>query len=341
MGGLGSNLSPKKKDEGPQKVVKPLKWYKPKKDAKYGKNIAIVGQPMAGKTLLSLSFGFFNSKYKKHIREAGFHKVIEVMDAGILPEIEKIVVLESENNLRKALNDGVEKALFTPFINEGIIDIIPITVPRKSIIVRNNKLVDITKELLEEKKNQYKDTVKQIVDEEDEGTLFIIDSATKYKKLLDDRLGTIIDTIQGRKHTSLEGLDKYTQVFYSHRNTEWENLMEYKRGFKGWNIDTYKESKTPGWVLEKDPTADPLNTKWVNGTEHFLDMIYRITALSNGDREISIMGGKGRYLPEDPKDWKPFKLPLKSRLGAMPLIDLMCKKLLMGEVKDEGQFWNA
>lgn len=338
MPGLGSNIQRKNTSSEPKKVVRALNWQKPCLDAKYGKNIGILGQPMHGKTNLALQLGFFNSKYKKYMKEAGYVGCLELLNKGVVAEVEKIIVLESENNLMKSLNDGVEKVLYRPFIDEGILDIIPIVIPRKKVTIKNGKLVDITADLLREIKEQYVETVKQIVDDEGEGTLFIIDSATKYKKLLDDRLGTIIDKVQGRSSASLEGLEKYTQVFYSYRNTEWEDLMEYKRGFKGWNIDTFKETPTPQQYI--DVGADPISTKWVNGTEFFLDVVYRVTALANGSRKVEIVEGASRYLPSDPKEWKPWFLPKMSRMGGLSLIEKMSEKLLMGEQDPyNDKFW--
>jgi len=325
---------PKKEDSGVQTLTKKLKWVKPDVNAKYGKNIGLVGQPMAGKTLTSLLFGFFNSEFKSYMSK--YPKVIELLNSGVLPEIERIVVLESENNLRKALNDGVEKALFKPIIDK--IDIIPIVVPRKEMVVKSGKVVSIKREQLEELREQYVETVKEVVDMKDENMLFIKDSKTKFKKLLDDKLGLIIDTVQNRSHSSFEGLDKYTQAFYAHRNAEWENLAEYERGFAGWSIDTFKESVTPGWVLDTNPGAEPLSTKWVTGTPHFLDVVYRITARPNGTRKCEIVEGNSRYLPTDPKQWA-FDIPLASRMGAMPLIERLCEKLLLGESEDDEQFW--
>ena len=72
--------------------VQTLKWHKPTLDERYGKNISLLGQPMAGKTFLALLLGYFNSQYKTSIKEAGYDRIIEVMNSGLLPEIEKIVV---------------------------------------------------------------------------------------------------------------------------------------------------------------------------------------------------------------------------------------------------------
>ena len=276
MPGLGSNISQKVLSKAaqsePSTKIRALEWERKKIDpnAIYGKNIGILGLPMAGKTNLLLQHGFFNSKFIPKIRDAGYHDVVELLKSGILAEIEKIVIIESENNLMKAFNDGIEKALYRPI--RDMIDVIPITIPRKSVILKKGKLINVNREVLEQVKEKYKETIKALVDDEPETTLIGVDSGTKYKKLLDDKIGNFVDVIERRPNASLEGLDKYTMIAYAHRNTEWEEVMEYVRGFRGWNIDTFKESKTPAFVLKQDPTKEPLSTKWVKGTEHFLDI---------------------------------------------------------------------
>jgi len=317
-----------------QSVSRKLKWARPDPKAKYGKNIGMVGQAMSGKTLTALLFAFFNSEFKGYMTK--YPAVVELLSSGILPEIERVVILESENNLRKALNDGIEKALFKPILDR--IEIISIQIPRKEISIKNGRVVSEKREQLDEIKMQYVETVKEVVDMKDENMLFIKDSKTKFKKLLDDKLGLIVDTVQKRPNASFEGLDKYTQAFYAHRNAEWENLMEYERGFAGWSIDTFKESKTPQWVMDKDPTAQSVSTKWVTGTPHFLDVVFRIFARPNGTRVCNIVEGNSRYLPTNPKEWK-FDIPMASRMGAMPLINCLCEKILLGEIAEDEIFW--
>lgn len=340
-GGLGSNISQRVLSKGskiePLTKIRELEWIAEKIDpnARYGKNIAILGQAHAGKTNLALLHAYFNSKYIPKMKEKGYHDVVELLKSGILAEIEEIVVVESENNLKKAMNDGVEKALYRPLL--PILDIIPVKIPRKEVVIRGGKLVNINKEKIQQAIDKYKEVVMGLVDDKDESCLLIIDSATKFKKLLDDKLGNVIEIAEKRAQSTVEGLDKYTQIFYAFRNTEWEKVMEYKRGFKGWNVDTFKESKTPQQYV--DLGAAELSTKWVGGTPHFLDIVWRITRQADESRLIEIADGKSRYMPTSADMLKPFKLPLKSRMAAMSLISRMTEKLMLGESQDDEQFW--
>jgi len=317
------------KDAEPKHRVQRLKWQKPDYTIKYGKNIALVGEPMVGKTILGLLFGYFNREYINDIRDAGYDKVVELLKADILPEIRKIVVLEPENKLIAAMNDGVEKLLLKPFKDNDTIDIIPIPITRKEQKFKNDKVITARREHIEEMKDQFDMEVGYIVDEVDEHTLFMIDSMTDYKKLLDDRFGLLFEVINKKNIASLEGVDTYRQAHYASRNTWWENLMKRKRGFRGWNIDTYKESETPERFLKAG--EDPVKTKWVGGTEHNLDMVYRIIKITDTNRRIKILNG--RYLPAEPEQHE-FAYPLLSKMGAMPLIEAMAEKLLLGETAE-------
>jgi hypothetical protein len=175
--------SSEEEEDKPLQLVRELVWQTPNFEIKYGKNIAIVGQPMVGKTNLALLIGFFNSTYKNQIRESGYSDVVEVMEAGLLPEIEQILVLESENNLLKALNSGVEKALFKPLINKGMIHVAPIIIPRKEVrLTEDNKVVSVRRDLIEQLKQQFDDAVHDVISDFGEETLFIIDSMSAYKK---------------------------------------------------------------------------------------------------------------------------------------------------------------
>jgi hypothetical protein len=182
------------------------------------------------------------------------------------------------------------------------------------------------RETIEALKEQFDDTVKAMVEDEDEHTLFIIDSMSSYKKLLDDKFGLMYEVISKRDSATMDGIDTYKQAYYASRNTWWENLMQSKRGFKGWNVDTYKESEIPEhW---RKPGEDDFRIKWISGTEHNLDMVYRIEKIADGTRNIHIYNG--RYEPTDPL-MHEFSYPLNSKMGAMPLINSMAEKLLMGE----------
>ncbi len=313
-------------EDGPISVKRSLTWQVPSYEVQYGKNLAIVGQPMVGKTMLALLFGYYNSEYKKEIIDAGYPAVVEVMEADILPEIRKIMVLETENNLLKALNSGVEKALLKPFVQRRMIQIAPILISRKEAKIVNGKLVSIRREMIEEQKEEFDEAVKAIVADEDEHTLFIIDSMSAYKKLLDDKFGLMYEVISKRDSATMDGIDTYKQAYYASRNTWWENLMQAKRGFKGWNIDTYKESEIPEhW---RKPGEDDFRIKWIGGTEHNLDMVYRVEKLPSGDRDIHILNG--RYEPSTLEE-RTFPYLLDSRMGAMPVINSMAEKLLLGE----------
>jgi len=206
----------------PLEQVRKLSWQVPDFSIPYGKNLAIVGQPMVGKTILALLMGYYNSEYKQDILDAGYPAVVEVMDADLLPEIRKIMVLETENNLLKSINSGIEKLLLKPFVERRMIQIAPILIPRKEVRLSDGKIVSLMREKIEALKEEFDYAVKSIVEDEDEHTLFVIDSMSAYKKLLDDKFGLMYEIISKRDNARMDGIDTYKQAYYASRNTWWE-----------------------------------------------------------------------------------------------------------------------
>jgi len=135
----------------------------------------------------------------------------------------------------------------------------------------------------------------------------------------------LYEVLSKRDNAFVEGLDTYRQSYYASRNSWWENIMQKLRGYKGWNIVTFKETVTPEYYLK--PGEDPIKTNWVKGTDFYLDMVYRVSKLSETVRNVEILDG--RYVPLQEDDLS-FQIPYDNPMGAMPLIDSMCEKLLLG-----------
>lgn len=310
-----------------EKKRRPLKWYKPDITKPHGKNIGFVGATKAGKTMLLCLLGYFREEFRDDILAAGYDRVVKVMDKKILPTIHEIVVLETENNLIKGITDGMEYKLLKPLIDLDVFKIIPVEFERKDNVVKKGRVVAIRKEEIEEVRLDFDTTVRYYVDTADEHTLLGVDGMSGYKKILDDKLGLLFEVVANKKNSILEGsgVDTYRQAFYASRNSWWENIMQKLRGYKGWNITTFKETITPEYYLK--PGEDPIKTGWCKGTDFYLDMVYRVTKHTETVRSIEIL--EGRYVPSDVEELS-FPFPYDDPMGAMPLIDSMCEKLLLG-----------
>lgn len=313
------------KDESPIQKVRPLKWHKPELNKPHGKNIALCGQTKAGKTLLMCLLGYFREEFRDDILAAGYDRVVKVMDKKILPTIKEIVVLETENNLLKGITDGVELELLKPLIDLDVFKIIPVKFERKEIAIDGDSVVTLRKDKIELLKQEYDATVRYYVEHANDHTLLGIDGLSGYKKILEDKFGILYETLSNRPNPIVEGMDTYRQSYYASRNSWWENIMQSLRGYPGWNIITFKEKITPPQWLQ--PGQDPINTVWVGGTDFYLDMVYRVTRMTEKDRSIEILDG--RYVPENEEEHL-FNFPYMDKMGAMPLIDSMCEKLLLG-----------
>lgn len=324
--GFSSKSAVKAPSEEPIQKIRPLKWHKPDPSIAYGKNIALTGKSKSGKTFLLCLLGFFREEFRDDIIDAGYDRVVEAMDKKILPTIHKIKVIESENNLLKALNAGAERKVLQPLIDLDTFEIAPIVFERKETsLTDQNKIISLRKKEIEECKQEFDLTVREIVKENGNHVLFAIDSMTGYKKILDDKLALLYEVVQKRPNAMMEGADTYRQAFYAARNSWWENIMQLLRGYKGWQVTTFKGDDTPEQYQK--PGQDIYRIKWVNGTEYFLDMVYKVIKHTETFRQVELLNG--RYVPDDPDDLM-IEYPMNDPMGAMPLIDSMCEKLLLG-----------
>jgi len=309
----------------PEQKVRPLKWYKPDITKPHGKNLGFLGATKAGKTMLLCLLGYFREEFRDDILAAGYDRVVKVMDKKILPEIKEIIVLETENNLLKGITDGMEYKLLKPLLDLDAFKIIPVEFERKEVALKNGKVETLRKEEIELVKAEFDFTIRNYVDNGSEHTLLAVDGMSGYKKILEDKFGMLYEVLSKRDNAFVEGLDTYRQSYYASRNSWWENIMQKLRGYKGWNIVTFKETVTPEYYLK--PGEDPIKTNWVKGTDFYLDMVYRVSKLSETVRNVEILDG--RYVPLQEDDLS-FQIPYDNPMGAMPLIDSMCEKLLLG-----------
>lgn len=324
--GFSSKSDLKSETQGkPEQKIRPLKWFKPDINKPHGKNIGLLGATKAGKTMLLCLLGYFREEFRDDMLAAGYDRVVKVMDKKILPEIKEIIVLETENNLLKGITSGMEYKLLKPLLDLDVFKIIPVEFERKEVGLKNGKVETLRKEEIELVKAEFDYTIRNYVDNGDEHTLLAVDGMSGYKKILEDKFGMLYEVLSKRENAFVEGLDTYRQSYYASRNSWWENIMQKLRGYKGWNIVTFKETITPEYYLKAG--EDPIKTNWVKGTDFYLDMVYRVTKLSETVRNIEILDG--RYVPSNPDDLA-FQFPYDDKMGAMPLIDSMCEKLLLG-----------
>ena len=89
-----------KKQEVVEVLTEPIQYKKIDLSAKFGLNIAIIGQHMRGKTLLAAMFGYFNSKYINRLDPLKFPNTIKLLKGGYMPEIEKITASANYKALR-------------------------------------------------------------------------------------------------------------------------------------------------------------------------------------------------------------------------------------------------
>jgi hypothetical protein len=103
-----------------------------------GRNLAIVGADSVGKTTFALLLGYLNSQFKDRMGD-DLKKTKKALSNGAIPEVERIVVVETQNKLKKTLRSTcVERALLKPLNDAGIkIDIINVNLKRAKERIKN------------------------------------------------------------------------------------------------------------------------------------------------------------------------------------------------------------
>jgi len=83
-------------------------------------NIAFVAKEMKGKTLLATLCGYLNTEYfdKFEVKEK-YPKVYQIIKSGLLPEVERIQVLDLDNSFKKLSKLGIFGRLTKPLYDAG------------------------------------------------------------------------------------------------------------------------------------------------------------------------------------------------------------------------------
>jgi len=235
-----------------------------------GYTLGFAGQGMTGKTISAMTLGKLRMDNIENLRKNGLEYLAKALEDGSIPYINKVVVIESENAMKKQMGRPLERKI--------LYDVIPIT-KRIHIPIANREMdiatsgAEITKESIENiqmASEMYADAIEMLANEVDNHTLVILDSASRYKLLLDAK-ATILAAIAGQGMTE-EAQKKESGRIWGNRNEWWQTSMILLRGIPGWVVATFMEEEVSKWVLD-------MNEKSViKGTAKRMDPIKRIEA---------------------------------------------------------------
>lgn len=150
-----------------------------------GRIFGITGSTGAGKSSIAASTGWLNLEYKHHLDNdiTGIHfpKVIKLMQKGIINEVEKIGVIDSD---LKILDDSKEtdwKKKFGPLFHDNRFDVTEVYLT--SVISDEKGKIHVNYEILEDDKYHYESTWMNYLND-DNVNVVINDCLTDYCMIL-------------------------------------------------------------------------------------------------------------------------------------------------------------
>lgn len=289
----------------------------------------ILSSHKMGKSIISLLVGYYNKKYKQYMGP-GCQRMLQ---QGTLPEIEKIVVCDTEITTNRDLKHGKMRLLMKPLIDDGIIEVAETPVKRKSETIETEKDVDgkITSEKIvnikdvevEMERQNFEAAIWKAIDRNGSNVLIIVDSLSDYKKSLDDLQETmfkktVITTYKQTKDVAADEKENEAlqSSFNQYRNKWWHNTLIKLRTNNCWVVETIKLGETDdrfreiknkaGEVTGMRPRFYPI---WGRHTQYRVDQGYTVMDYIDND------GNYGNYLR---LDWGKYEhsVPPFDRIGA-------------------------
>jgi len=308
---LGGASKPPILPKEPEPDVKPVTL----QPVKAGRNLAVIGLDSVGKTTMSLLWGYLNSRYKERMGD-DLTLTKKALSLGVVPEVEKIIVIETQNKLVKNMGiiGSVENRLISPLKADGTkIEIIEVPCKRLKEVIVGNKVIPENLDELQETADKFVSEVDKCIKLGPE-YLLIIDNISDYLEMLDDKQAVLysyitrasmIEKTPTDKAASLVEaagiLQQMNQSAWKYRNKWWKDLLVNKKKFMGWNIDIIAQYKTPDHFLyDKDgnrrKNAKELNTcaapRSFEHIDHQFYLSRQYNTTSKKDEFIVEMSGK-------------------------------------------------
>jgi len=296
-------------------------------DESGGYTLGFYGISKAGKTCTAFSLANLR---KEMIPLWGdkFPLCKKYLENDLLPEIKRVVMIDTEGSFKKQKNQIQEKRLFKYIV--GRVEFLYLSVQSQ---VPDSCLEDLRKGItisIESSRQIYEDveliesTIKWVNANSDKNTLVIFDSASKYKDLIEAK-GTIQYDLRilqkGVEAVKDEGFHKLAM-----RKIWWDAALGMLRGSPGWIVSTFRVVPTSDYTIAvtKSKGREPAYTKTeaLSTTMFALDMEYDFElGDSKFSRNITIRNG--RWVDENDDENNKFTIDFSTRFSSLKLIESM------------------
>ena len=255
-----------------------------------GFNIALPAYEWKGKSLYATLFGYFNSIFfdRMNVKEK-FPECYDMFHSGLLPEVEKIQVLDLDASYKRLSHKGVFGTLAKPLYDLKMIKRKTIKIPKRQQKMVNSDVREIATIDIDKTKMEIENEITIATRDNGPEIMLLIDSMSSYDELLNDKFrilyeGVIADSDKRNMGSSLKGIK---QSYWTIRNGWWLGTLRDKRTYEGFQIDTYKISPKSDVWLEKEISIKEKAGKstlaiedyiiqWAPRTEFELDLIMQI-----------------------------------------------------------------
>lgn len=256
----------------------------------YGLNIGFVSFEMRGKSILETLIGYLNKKYMNTDVKEAFPKVTELLSRGIVPEVEKIDVMDMDCSFEKLSHIGKFGLLAKKLYDDDVIRVAKFKIPKRQVKFTDGYAKEASKLAIQQAKLKIENTIAAKVKDNGPEIALIEDSLSSYDELLNDLFRIVYEEVINKsedKDTLGSSLKGVRQSYYQIRNGWWVETLRDLRTYKGWNIDTFKKEPKPYKYLKMEMESAAKDDKqakdiskfiiqWAPKTPYDLDLIFHI-----------------------------------------------------------------
>jgi hypothetical protein len=276
-----------------------------------GMNLGLVSEEMKGKSLLATLIGYVNLEYCNNEVKEAFPKTYEILHTGLVPEVERIDVLDMDCSYEKLSHLGKFWKLSKKLYNDDKIHITKFKMPKRQIKFIDGIAKEAAKIAIQQKKIEIENTISERVKNNGPEVVLLNDSLSSYDELLNDLFRIVYEEVINKsedKDTLGSSLKGIRQSYYQIRNGWWVETLRDLRTYKGWNIDTFKKEPKSFKYLQLEiesakkegKSADDVSRyiiQWATKTEFDLDLVFHI----DNDRVNYWVDLKSRFEGNVPK----------------------------------------